>query len=166
MTMQTERNDSIVEARRQGATFREVAERFGITPQRAQQIVRACDPDLETQKNWRRNSARRVHSQRRWEVTTMRQANPDMTLAVIAQRTGSSERFVRDTLIEQGLLEPAQRWDQQRVVEAMLRWRRERGEWPRSHEWRCSGAWWPCTATVVSRFGWSNCLNEAKSQHA
>lgn len=157
-----DRNQRMAEARRQGATFREIAAQFGVTPQRAHQIVRATDPELEGAQNWRRTSAKRVHAHRRWEVISLKQQHPDMTLANIAERTKSSQRFVRETLIEHGLITPQQTWTRERVVQAMRHWHRRHGDWPRSHEWRCSGESWPCTATVVSRYGWSSCLREAR----
>jgi hypothetical protein len=162
----TDRTTAIVEMRRSGDTLKEIGDRFDITPQRVQQICKQYAPDLFDGRNWKAQSAKRRFASRYEEViNAYRDGNHD--LYSIAQQTSSSVRFVRTTLERSGDIEErSEPWSEAVVVSAMMRWYDERQDWPRSHDWITRGEWWPCRATVVTRFGWSRCLDEAKRRMA
>jgi hypothetical protein len=54
-------------------------------------------------------------------------------------------------------------WTDEEILDAMLRWREERGEWPTSAEWRRSTPTTPAYTTVAHRFGG---LREARREAA
>ena len=165
MTATANRAEAIVEMRRNGDTLKQIGDRFGITPQRVQQICKQYAPDLFEGTNWRSQSAQKRFASRHQEITdAYRSGNHD--LYKIAQQTASSVRFVRTVLERSGDVEPRHAWNEQAVVAAMMRWNDEHERWPRSHDWLSRGEWWPCRATVVARFGWSRCLDEAKRRQA
>lgn len=156
-----ERVESILQMRRNGDTFKAIGERYGLTPQRVQQICKQHDPNLAGERNWRSFNASRKFDGRRSKIVEMYRGGTK-DLHQIAEQTQSSLRFVRTTLAESQDIVLIKPWSMDEVVQAMVKWRRLHGAWPRSDEWMRRGEWWPSRATVVSRFGWSNCLDAAK----
>ncbi len=54
------------------------------------------------------------------------------------------------------------RWTSERMIEAGLRWERERGRPPTVHDWMRAGPWWPAASGVTKRFGgWQRFLTQA-----
>lgn len=47
---------------------------------------------------------------------------------------------------------PMNYWTQDRIIDAMRRWKREHGKLPSNYEWTNAGSYWPAQSTVFKRF--------------
>lgn len=167
----TERNELIRQMRRDGHTLQAVADHFGITRQRVEQISNGVKPD-RLRHGARVEASRRLREQRTMQLEGLLNTPHPVGISRAAEITGIPLRVVSSIAREHGWSN-WRRWSEDEVVEAMIRWHDAYGKWPTATDWhgtltnydRQQLAEFP-SATTVTKMGWRRLKTEAQARVA
>jgi hypothetical protein len=161
----SERNRIILKRRLAGETLQEIAEDYGLTRERVRQIVNNLNPTANKEVKERRS---KINAELRYYC-------PDCGKEV---KYGGRTPGTR--CMDCSLAQPPY-WTPDRIVDAMIEFRRLTGRWPSASDWNPALARtaaldheertqryynhdWPSTTTVNTRFGrWSLAVETAEN---
>lgn len=102
-----------------------------------------------------------VPSGRSWTKAT--ESNPSKV--TVGKEFGGWRRFLVAAGIDLEKAQPSYGvyWNQDRIIEALIRWASDNGHWPRKKDWQRSGHYWPGDWSVRNTFGrWNSAIEAAQ----
>jgi len=164
----SERNRDILRKRKQGVTLQEIADEYGLTRERVRQITENLEPGVK----------QRVKDQR---------SERNAELRYFCPRCGDRVEYggrIPGTICIKCTNEQPPYWTEERIINAMIEFRRLIGRFPSASDWNPALARmtsndhvlrthryyahnWPSTTTVITRFdGWSIAVDAAEREYA
>lgn len=166
-----DRNAQMCQMRSDGHTLQSIADTFGITRQRVEQITRGIKP-LRIAHGARVSRSEDRRRQRVEQLRPLLSGDDAMRLQDAAAQTGIPLPVVSSIARQEGWSKRQTVWTAEAILEAMERWHAQYGKPPTSYDWnvtlsrhpRTELLNYPASSTVANVFGGWGAAREALNQ--